>query len=254
MKDIGKEVREGYNKTATAYHESRTDPSKTSFNAFVENPALLRAAGYLQNRVILEAGCGSGIMSRKMKDLGASVQAFDLSEEFIKIARKQNPDIAYEVASSENLEKFYSPESFDMVVSSLMIHYTNIDKSFNQMARVLKPNGKLVFSTAHPQSSAYQEKIGEIFRGEPIKLPSYFKDDKVSKWTMLNEKNKALFTDMPFYVYNFEDMSKALFENGFLIEQIYEPQAIDDPRCDPLVAKSSKRFPWFTVIRATKAP
>ena len=101
MKDIGKEVREGYNKTATAYHESRTDPSKTSFNAFVENPALLRAAGYLQNRVILEAGCGSGIMSRKMKDLGASVQAFDLSEEFIKIARKQNPDIAYEVASSK---------------------------------------------------------------------------------------------------------------------------------------------------------
>jgi len=44
--------------------------------------------GYLRGKRVLEAGCGRGIISARMAELGAEVYLLDISEEALQIARK----------------------------------------------------------------------------------------------------------------------------------------------------------------------
>jgi ubiquinone/menaquinone biosynthesis C-methylase UbiE len=99
---------------------------------------------------ILDVACGQGVFSRKLAELGAEVTGVDSAKNLILAAQKRSPAIKYFTADAANM-KMFSDRSFDAV--SCIMAIMNIDPlepAIREMARVLKPNGRLLLILNHP--------------------------------------------------------------------------------------------------------
>tara|TARA_B100000579_G_C22789304_1_gene833589 strand:- start:429 stop:1172 length:744 start_codon:yes stop_codon:yes gene_type:complete len=97
---------------------------------------------------VLDYGCGIGNFAEQISAFKPKkIIAIDISEEAIKKAknRKQiyNNKIDYRVDNCEKLS--LDKNSFDLVYGSGILHHLNLDKSLNEINRVLKKNGTLIF-------------------------------------------------------------------------------------------------------------
>lgn len=120
-------------------------------NAWYERPAMLRLAGDVRGRKILDAGCGSGPLSAELRDRGAEMSGFDGSPAMIELARRKlGDDVPLTVADlAQPLP--YADDTFDDVVSSLVLHYLeDWEPPLAELHRVLKPGGRLILSVNHP--------------------------------------------------------------------------------------------------------
>jgi ubiquinone/menaquinone biosynthesis C-methylase UbiE len=117
-----------------------------------EWPALRAMLPDLRGRTVLDLGCGFGWFCRWARENGAArVLGIDVSEKMLARARDTTPDaaISYTQADMERLE--LSPASFDLVYSSLALHYiANLDGLLSEVHRSLVEGGSLVFSVEHP--------------------------------------------------------------------------------------------------------
>lgn len=133
MKSIKDNIINIYNKTASTYAERHQKPS-FHLADFVK---LLKPG-----QKVLDAGCGHGFNADYMTKKGLEIIGVDLSPEMIKLAKKQNPKIDFQMADMRELE--YPNHSFDAIVASFsLIHLPKKDvpevfKKFNQF---LKPGG-----------------------------------------------------------------------------------------------------------------
>src|SRR5947207_723729 len=76
-------------------------------------PNVVRLAGDVKGKRVLDLACGQGLFSRAFRDAGASVTATDISPELIEIAKKQKPDgIDYRVAKAEDIS--FADKPFDL--------------------------------------------------------------------------------------------------------------------------------------------
>ena len=91
---------------------------------------------------ILDAGCGTGNLTRQVAESGAKVIGVDFSESMIAAARENFPTMEFRVMSITDL-KFDQP--FDAVFSNAALHWVMdpID-AIRSIHGVLKPNGRLV--------------------------------------------------------------------------------------------------------------
>lgn len=117
-----------------------------------EWPALRSMLPSLKGLRVLDLGCGFGAFARWAREVGAdSVLGVDLSEKMLDRARAhtQDPGVIYCQASIENLA--LPDASFDLVYSSLVLHYL---EDFGAVCMILRkllvPGGHLVFSVEHP--------------------------------------------------------------------------------------------------------
>jgi ubiquinone/menaquinone biosynthesis C-methylase UbiE len=96
----------------------------------------------LTKKVLLDAGCGTGIFTKEALSRGASVTSLDIAENLVQITKTKNPKTNAIVGSLLQLP--FEDNSFDIVVCSDVIEHT-IDpfKATEELIRVLKPNGLL---------------------------------------------------------------------------------------------------------------
>ncbi len=93
---------------------------------------------------LLDVGCGTGRFSERARRRGARVVAMDLGPRLLEITLDK-ADIWPVVGDGLMLP--FKDEGFDVVVSSEMIeHTTNPAAAVREMARVLKPRGRLVLT------------------------------------------------------------------------------------------------------------
>jgi ubiquinone/menaquinone biosynthesis C-methylase UbiE len=110
----------------------------------------------LRSLRVLDLGCGFGwfcLWARKQGS--AAVLGIDVSEKMLTRASEatRDPAIAYTRATTERLELL--PDSFDLVYSSLALHYVErLDRLMAIVYRSLAPGGSLVFSVEHPICTA----------------------------------------------------------------------------------------------------
>lgn len=100
-----------------------------------------------KNQKVLEIGCGTGIFTEKLSKTGAQITAVDISPYFIKKAKKKvdAENVKFIVDDVEHLN--FSDNSFDCVVgSSILHHLLNLENGLLEIKRVLKKNGKIVFT------------------------------------------------------------------------------------------------------------
>ncbi len=96
-------------------------------------------------RRVLEVGCGWGEFAVRMRDeLGADVVAIDLSPRMVELARERGVDGM--VGDVQDLP--FEGGGFDCAVANWMLyHVTDIDRGLSELARVLRPGGRLIAAT-----------------------------------------------------------------------------------------------------------
>jgi SAM-dependent methyltransferase len=131
---------------------SRLGRSVEGLDGAAEWPALRALLPDLRDRSVLDLGCGFGWFCRWARQQGAArIRGLDISERMLARARSMtdDPAIEYERADLERLD--LPTSSFDLVYSSLALHYiVDLEGLLAQAHRALVPGGSLVFSAEHP--------------------------------------------------------------------------------------------------------
>ena len=91
---------------------------------------------------VLDLGCGTGHLTKQLKDKGAEVTGIDASADMIEHAQKEFPGVDYRVADGSN---FHLNKSFDAVFSNAALHWmTKPDDVIKCVYDSLKPGGRFV--------------------------------------------------------------------------------------------------------------
>jgi len=115
-----------------------------------------------QGKRVLDLGCGFGWHSRYAVENGASsVIGIDISQRMLDEARSKttSSDIRYICMPIEDMD--FQPDSFDIVISSLVLHYIkSFENVLRKVSNCLVKGGELVFSVEHPIFTAQKKVIG----------------------------------------------------------------------------------------------
>ena len=114
------------------------------------DPVLWQLAGNVRGRKVLDAGCGTGYLTQKLSDQGASVIGVDCSERMIEIARADHPALDFRVDSFSELGTV-GDASVDLLISNYVLMDTpDLPGSMRAAFRVLRPGGEAVLIFSHP--------------------------------------------------------------------------------------------------------
>jgi ubiquinone/menaquinone biosynthesis C-methylase UbiE len=137
------------------------------------DPVLWRFVGDVTGLEVLDAGCGTGYLSRKLVERGARVIGVDFSPAMIQIARAKAPEIDFRVESCSDLASI-GDESIDVIVSNYVLMDTpDLEGTMSAFRRVLKSRGAAVLVFSHPCFPAGRARVA----GDHIEYPwdfSYF--------------------------------------------------------------------------------
>jgi 2-polyprenyl-6-hydroxyphenyl methylase/3-demethylubiquinone-9 3-methyltransferase len=111
----------------------------------------LEALGDLGGRLVLDAGCGGGLVARTLTEAGAEVVGMDRSLGSLRVARRAiapaPPGSFHPVRG--RLERLpFADGAFDAVVAAdVLEHVPDLPAAVGEIARVLAPGGSLAFDT-----------------------------------------------------------------------------------------------------------
>lgn len=117
------------------------------------DPYLLERLLYLLNPEIgksyLDIGCGTGNYTSALFQKGFDFIGIDPSEKMLSEAKQRNPNINWQLGTAEEIP--FGNNSFDGIIATLTIHHwTSLEKSFAEISRVLKTDGRMVIFTSTP--------------------------------------------------------------------------------------------------------
>jgi ubiquinone/menaquinone biosynthesis C-methylase UbiE len=111
----------------------------------------------VDKKKLLDVGCGNGSDAAYFAKQGAVVAGVDPCEKFIASAKEKTPDGVFFITGGENLP--FEDKFFDIVVSKYALQTSyNVPKILEEIARVLKPDGMLVYLTKHPLRQFLEKK------------------------------------------------------------------------------------------------
>lgn len=193
---------------------------KDYFRDELNLPGMLKLIGNVKGLEVLDVACGEGYNTRILARIGAKITGIDLSREMIEHAKSQEKEdqlgIRYYVSDSADLSRFPA-RRFDLVTCFMaLMDIENYDRTIGEIARVMKDDGRFIFSIPHPCFD-YNPKSGEIER-----LARYFgiRSERVS-WRM--KRLLRPFETTSFHR-TFTDYSNALHKHGLLIRRLLEPK------------------------------
>lgn len=113
----------------------------------------------LEGRKALDVGCGGGLLSEGLAARGADVTGIDLADGALDVARlhllESGLRVDYRAISAEALAA-ESPESYDVVTCmELLEHVPDPASLVAACARLVRPGGRVFFSTLNRHPKAY---------------------------------------------------------------------------------------------------
>lgn len=123
---------------------------------------LLELLGAQPNECILDLGCGDGVLTKKLADLGCKVIGLDSSPRLVAAARK----LGLHVVESDACKMDFHAE-FDAVFSNGALHWMkNAEIVLGRVAKALRPKGRFVAAMSGQNSikPLLEELIGELER------------------------------------------------------------------------------------------
>lgn len=197
---------------------------------------------------VLDLGCGYGWHCIYAAQHGAlSVTGVDISAKMLATARSKTsfPNVTYQQMPIEDIA--FPPDSFDIVLSSLALHYI---RSFDEIAKkvnvCLSPGGSFIFSAEHPIFTAsgpqdwYYDKNGDIMH---FPVDRYFYEGE-RKANFLGESVTKYHKTLTTYL-------EGLLCNGFELQHIVEPQPPEHLLHLPGM-KDEMRRPMMLIVAARK--
>lgn len=129
------------------------------------------------NSLVLDAGCGTGLITLALYNAGYRPRktfALDLSFNSLAVAREQfekdkkvfEPDV--EEVQGNLLSLPFADDACAAVLSCGALEYVPLDAGLREMARVLKPGGKLVLIPVRPSIVGSVLEILYNFKTHPV--------------------------------------------------------------------------------------
>jgi 2-polyprenyl-3-methyl-5-hydroxy-6-metoxy-1,4-benzoquinol methylase len=176
---------------------------------------------------ILDAGCGNGYFTKWLAERGANVLGIDGSEKLLKIAKEKNPGLKFELKDLSQITDFSSQEFDVYLANMLLMHVSGIDTLLAEARRILKPEGKLIFSILHP---CFNQPTAKLYKSLWSKLtfqkPAALAFDYFSPKQGRFEAHMG--NQLTHYHRTLEEYSQALKKAGFAIQEILEPHSLPE--------------------------
>jgi 2-polyprenyl-3-methyl-5-hydroxy-6-metoxy-1,4-benzoquinol methylase len=186
LRRANEETRQAWNENAAFWDERMGEG-----NDFVEVlvwPATERLLELQAGERVLDIACGNGLTSRRLAAMGATVVAFDFSEEMIGHARQRTTEwddrIAYHVLDATDRTALLAlgEGQFDAALCQMaLFDMAEIEPLLGVLPRLLRPGGRFVFSVIHPcfnsakvvQVAEQEDRDGEIVTSYAVKVSGY---------------------------------------------------------------------------------
>lgn len=191
---------------------------------FVWCPENLREAdahllGEVRGRRVLEVGCGSAPCSRWLAARGAQVAGFDVSAGMLRHARLADEEtgMTLPLVQADVCALPFKAASFDIAFAAFgaIPFVADSALAMREVARILKPGGRWVFSVNHP--------MRWIFRDDPgpdglTAIQSYF--DR-SPYVEVDADGVPVYAE---HHRTMGDRVRELVAAGFVVRDVVEPQ------------------------------
>ncbi len=152
-----------------------------------------RLSGGLDGKKVIDVGCGGGILSESMAGRGAQVTGIDMGEAPLSVARlhllESGLEVNYEQIPAEEKAEA-EPGQYDVVTCMEMLEHVPDPSSIIQAcARLVKPGGKLFFSTINrnPKSFLFAvvgaEYILNMLPKGTHEFAKFIRPSELSEWT-----------------------------------------------------------------------
>ncbi len=174
--------------------------------------------GEVEGLDVIELGCGGGQFGVALAKQGANVVGVDISEAQLAHARsladEHDVDVDLVQGSVTDLEMLPA-DRFDLAVSAWAFEWVeDIDACFREAHRLLRADGRFVFSDEHP--------VYQLFDAETHTLDrSYFDADPRREYSDRFE------AELVQYRRSTADLLNAVIDAGFTVERIEEPGSTD---------------------------
>lgn len=171
--------------------------------------------GSLDGLAVLELGCGGGQWAAGLQEEAAVVIGLDLSARQLTAARERSPVLPLVLANGEEIPA--RDEALDLVFCDHgAMSWADPYRTVPEVARVLRPGGRLVFNASSPFVAICWDEEGD--RLGPVLRADYFGMHRFSE----DESGAASYT------LGYGDWIRLFRANGLLVEDLVELRAPDD--------------------------
>jgi len=203
----------------------------------------------LENKSVLDLGCGFGWHCRyARRQQASSVVGVDISEKMLKVAQEKTEDslITYQHSAIEDVH--FKNCQFDVVFSSLALHYIqSFEEICQKVYRWLKEGGTFVFSVEHPIFTADgSQNWFQDERGNRLHWPvDRYQTEGMRQTVFLTENVIKYHRTLSTYL-------NVLIDAGFTIKAVQEPKPAEASLKSNPDMKDENRRPMFLIISASK--
>jgi SAM-dependent methyltransferase len=216
-------------------------------NDTLEKPVILELVVPVENKRILDLGCGDAAIGKEFLHCGAaSYTGVEGSHRMAETAVQMLTGTAGQVILQTIENWIYPPTAFDLVLARLSLHYVaDLAPVFTNVFQTLSAGGQFVFSVEHPVITSCDR--GWI-DGKPRQdwvVDNYFSTGvRINNW---------LGGTVQKYHRTIEDYFHLLQSAGFRIEKLREAQPQRNHFYDKQAYERRKRIPLFLILSAYKA-
>jgi 2-polyprenyl-3-methyl-5-hydroxy-6-metoxy-1,4-benzoquinol methylase len=229
------------------------------FHKLLIEPAQLRLLEFRGGEVVLDVACGNGQFARKMADLGVTVVSVDAAERMIEAARARSARyenrIEYRTIDCTEREQLLSlgERRFDRVVCTMaLMDMLDIQPLAFAAARLLKSNGRFVFSLCHPcfnsglskQGMERHDIGGELVEEYFIRVCRYSEPMTTKGLSMVGQPLPQYYFHRPLSV-----LLGIFFAEGFVLDGFEEPVIGDAAQSSKFFDMVYQRIPPALVCR-----
>jgi len=179
---INEKTRKSFNLAAEKYYALFKDEMRQK-----EYDRLLldRFAGNFDSKsTICDRGCGPGHITRYLFDKGLDVFGVDISEKCIEIAKRENPEMRFQVMDMTRLD--IADESIDGIISFYSIIHTPkqfVNRLFCEFNRVLMKHGRILIVVKKGDMEGYVDEL----EGFKTRLYfTHFKEEEIRNYFEAN--------------------------------------------------------------------
>ncbi|EJR55595.1 hypothetical protein IIM_00687 [Bacillus cereus VD107] len=151
------------------FHDANNKYTYANRNAHISWREAINNIVDVQNKRIIDIGCGGGIYTKELALMGATnVIGLDFSKEILQAAKENCssfPNISFIHGDAHNIP--FPDETFDIVISRAVIHHLqDIPTFLSEASRILKKDGLLILQDRTIEDC--------IIPGSPEHIRGYF--------------------------------------------------------------------------------
>ena len=189
------EEQEMYESLAEVYDDFMNDVPYEKWCGFIVNR--LKKYG-IEDGLVCDLGCGSGILTTMLSDMGYDMTGIDLSAAMLGKAmeRRGSRDILYLSQDVRNFELYGTMRAIISTCDTLnyVTEKKDLEKVFFLAANYLDPGGLFIFDLHTPR---YYRGLGDGSYGDVTEDAAYIWDNKYSSRTGINTYELTLFIREP---------------------------------------------------------